>query len=129
MKFNKNMKTVSLIFFCYALALSVTAFSIFNINNKYFIITYIFTFISFVVIYLASMYYLLQHTNHPDKKASRAYAVMAGQYAILQMGSSLIIIGSYEYFEIMTAQYYLFMELFLLMIFAYKFHRNLFEFR
>jgi len=120
------MKIVSCIFLVYFFILSLAAFFIFDSSNMYFIITYIFTLISFIAIYLAIMYYLYQHKRFPDGKANRIHASTAGMYAVSQMGSSLIIIGIHEYFGFIPAIYYGVAELVLLIYFMCNFYKDYF---
>lgn len=127
MKFNKNMKIVSCIFFIYIFILSLVAFFVFDSSNMYFVITYLFTLVSFVSVYFAIMYYLQKHKELPEGKANRIYALTAGGYAIAQMGSSLIIIGIHEYFGFISFIYYGIIELVILLSFLYIFYKNNFR--
>lgn len=121
MKFNKNMKIASGIFLGYLFIVVLISFYIFDYKNKFFIIACIFTVSSFLILYSAIMYYLYMHKNYPDTKADRTYAVLAGEYAVIRMMVSLIIIGIHEYFGFISFIYYGVFELFFLLLYLYRF--------
>lgn len=125
MKLNKNMKIASGIFLGYLFIVVLISFYIFDYKNEFFTIAFIFTVISFLILYSAIMYYLYMHEKYPEGKADRIYAVLSGEYAVARMLLSLIIIGIHEYFGLISFIYYGGFEILLLLLYLYRFARRL----